>query len=135
MRRPWQARDPGDRLFRIHPRPGQLAGPKLQQPLRDAALRPVQAGQEDARLVADRVGNDRTVSQFEVEGRPDQLLGDFGAGRRIRTRRYPGIRLAARTTTGAQITDAEAARMNLRRVIPARQWCSCSFIGYSRREE
>ena len=28
-------------------------------------------------------------------------------------------RLAARTTTGAQITDAEAARMNLRRVISA----------------
>src|SRR6266516_651999 len=69
--------DPGDRLVRINPGPGQLAGPKLQQPLGDAPLRPVQAGQENAGLIADRIGNHRAVSQFEVKGRADQLLRDL----------------------------------------------------------
>src|SRR6266566_4962083 len=60
--------------FRINRGPGQLAGPKLQQPLGDAALCPVEAGQENATLIADHVGNHRAVSQFEVEGRADQFL-------------------------------------------------------------
>ena len=56
---------------------GQGSLPVLSCSSRDAAFRPVQGGPENARLVADRVGNDRTVSQFEVEGRADQLLRDF----------------------------------------------------------
>src|SRR6266700_2262053 len=60
--------DPGDRLVRINPGPWQRAGPQLQQPLGDAPLRPVQAGQENAGLIADRIGNHRAVSQFEVKG-------------------------------------------------------------------
>ncbi len=35
------------------------------------------AGQENAAFGADHVGNHRAVSQFEVKGRPDQLLRDL----------------------------------------------------------
>src|SRR5437870_5183294 len=51
--------NPRDRLVRIDPRPGQLAIPKLQQPVGDAALRPVQACQENAGSIAHPVGNNR----------------------------------------------------------------------------
>src|SRR6266516_5743200 len=69
--------DPGDRLVRINPGPWQRAGPQLQQPLGDAPLRPVQAGEEHATLVADLVGSHRAFSQFEVKGGEDQRLGNL----------------------------------------------------------
>src|SRR5262249_42482587 len=75
--RPVRCSNPGDRLVRIDPRPGQLAIPKLQQPVGDAALRPVQACQENAESIAHPVGNNRTVGQFEVERSADQILRDF----------------------------------------------------------
>ena len=75
--------DPRQRLVRIDRRPGQLAVQQAQEPLGDHPLGPIQPGEKDARRLADAVGNDRTLRQFEIERRPDrcrpahleQLLG------------------------------------------------------------
>ena len=56
---------------------GSVPLTKPQYPLGNHLLGPVQAGQKDAGSLADRVGDDRSLGQFQIERRPDQLRRDF----------------------------------------------------------
>ena len=69
--------DPRQRLLRIDVGPGQLSVDQAQEPLGNDLLGAVEAGEEDAGRLADRVGDDRSLGQFEIERGLDQLLGDL----------------------------------------------------------
>ena len=69
--------DPRQRLLRVDVGPGQRAVGQAPYPLGDDLLGPVEAGEEDAGGLADRVGDDRSLGQFEIERRLDQLRGDL----------------------------------------------------------
>ena len=69
--------DPGQRLVRVDPRPRQGPVGQGEQALRDGALGPVQAGEEDAIGFADPVRYCRFVLQLEVKRRADQLRRDL----------------------------------------------------------
>ena len=73
--------DPGHRLVGVDIGPGQLAVRPALQPLGDDLLGPVEPGQKDARGLADRVGDDGALGQFEVERGQDQILGDLEQAR------------------------------------------------------
>ena len=69
--------DPRQRLLRIDVGPGQRAVGQAQEPLGDDLLGPVEAAEEDAGRLADRVGDDRALGQFEIQRGLNQLLGDL----------------------------------------------------------
>jgi hypothetical protein len=47
------------------------------EPLGDAALGPVQAGEEYAGRLANAIGDDRALGQFEIEGGSNELFGNL----------------------------------------------------------
>ena len=69
--------DPGKRLVRVDLRPGERSPRDAAQPARDSVLGPVQAGEEDARRIADPIGDDAARGQLLVDRRPDEILGRF----------------------------------------------------------
>ena len=69
--------DPRQRLLRVDVGPGQRSVGQAQYPLGNDLLGPVEAGEEDAGRLADRVGDDRSLGQFEIERGLDQLLRDL----------------------------------------------------------
>jgi hypothetical protein len=73
--------DPGDRRLRVQRQPGRASSTQPDQSLGDALLGPVEAREEHARAILDRVGHHPAVAQLEVErcvndlGRDLQQLG------------------------------------------------------------
>ena len=71
------ALDPGQRLAGIDVRPGQPAARDLQKPFADRPFGPVQATKKNTGGSGNRVRNDRSLGQFEVQSGLNQLLRDF----------------------------------------------------------
>jgi hypothetical protein len=69
--------DPCNGLIGVDRRPGQPATGQSDQPLRNALLGTVQAGQEQARVAFDRVGRHGTFGQLQCCGRIHHLGWDF----------------------------------------------------------
>ena len=69
------ALDPGDGLLGVDRRPGRRADGEAPQPLGDVPLGPVEAGQEDAALPLQRVGDHVAGLELQAEGGLDQLAG------------------------------------------------------------
>ena len=69
--------DPGQRLAGIDIRPGQPAARDLQKPFADRPFGPVQATKKNTGGSGNRVRNDRSLGQFEVQSGLNQLLRDF----------------------------------------------------------
>ena len=69
--------DPGQRLAGIDIRPGQLTAHDLQNPFANRPFGPVQAAKEYTGSSGDRVRDDRSLRQFEVQSGLNQRVWDF----------------------------------------------------------
>ena len=69
--------DPRQRLLWVDVGPRQRSIDQAKYPLGNDLLGPIQAGEKDAGRLTNRVGDDRSVSQFEIERCLDQLPGDL----------------------------------------------------------
>ena len=69
--------DPGEGLGWIDPRPGQLAVQESLQPFGNRLFGAVEAGQKNAIGLGYLVSHDDAFAKLQVQGRLNQLLGDF----------------------------------------------------------
>ena len=76
------ALDPGDGLLTVDRRPGRRAPPQLAQPFGDAALGTMQAGEENAVAVIDRVRDDLPLRNLQLQSLLDGLGGHLQELRR-----------------------------------------------------
>ena len=111
--------DPRQRLLRVDVGPGQRSIDQAQYPLGDDLLGPVQAGEEDAGRLADRVGDDRSLGQFEIQRRLDQLRRGPRASRR---QAAPVPRWASRSGPRPSL---RSARRRCRRARGSSPSCRC----------
>src|SRR6516165_1107059 len=69
--------DPPKRLLRVDVGPGQFSHGQVQYPLGNHLLGAVEAHEEYAGGLADRVGDDRSLGQFQIQRGLDQFLGNL----------------------------------------------------------